>query len=590
MHTFRVWAPLPKKVEVQVGKKRFPMNRDENGWWTAEVNLVGTPRCGVQTAQRAVPIDYGFILDGKGPFPDPRSPWQPDGVHGLSRLVDHNDFKWTDKHFQALPLASAIIYELHVGTFTSEGTFESAIKKLEHLVKLGVTHVEMMPVAEFSGDHNWGYDGVDLFAPHHAYGGLLGLKKIVNACHARGFAVILDVVYNHLGPAGNFLGKFAPYFTQRYAPVWGEAINFDGADSDEVRRFFCDNALMWLRDYHFDGLRLDAVHAIFDSSAIHILEELKIEVEKLSAQLGRHFVLIPESDLNDPRLLWSREHGGYQLDAQWSDDFHHALHTVLTGEKNGYYADFGSLADLAKTFKDVFVYDGKFSKYRRCSHGRPAGNLNGSRFLGYLQNHDQIGNRAQGERSSHLMSLGKLKIGAAIVLTSPFVPMLFQGEEWGASTPFQFFTDHREPKLAKAIGIGRCKEFVAFGWKPEEIPDPQSRGTFLRSKLNWREILRAPHAELLAWHRKLIQLRHSTTLLTDGRLDCIQTRFDELNRWLTISRGSICIVCNINSHSQHVPLPAGKHRLLLASEPQIKMAEGHANLPPESVAIFATRD
>ncbi|HSY74668.1 MAG TPA: alpha-amylase family glycosyl hydrolase, partial [Dongiaceae bacterium] len=349
MHTFRVWAPLPKTVEVQVAGKFFPMTRGENDWWTLAIS---SAKAG---------DDYGFVLDGQGPFPDPRSVSQPNGVHKLSRLADQNSFPWTDNHWQAPALSSAIIYELHTGTFTPAGTFLSAIEKLDQLVALGVTHVELMPVVEFSGDHGWGYDGVDLFAPHHAYGAPDDLKKLVNECHARGLAAILDVVYNHLGPSGNYLAKFAPYFTKKFVSPWGEGINFDGADSNEVRRFFCDNALMWLRDFHFDGLRLDAVQGIVDTSATHILEQLKVEVEQLSMELGRNLVLVPESDLNDPRLLWPRERGGYQLDAQWSDDFHHALHTVLTGEKAGYYSDFGKLEDLANALQRAFVYDGKFS-------------------------------------------------------------------------------------------------------------------------------------------------------------------------------------------------------------------------------------
>ena len=574
MHTFRVWATVPKQVELAFGKKRLRMRRAEGGWWTAQIS---SAKAG---------DDYGFVLDGEGPFPDPRSPSQPNGVHGLSRLVDQNAFHWRDKNFQAPPLSSAIIYEIHVGTFTPEGTFVSAIEKLVHLTALGVTHVELMPVVEFSGDHNWGYDGVDLFAPHHTYGAPDDLKKLVDACHARGLAVILDVVYNHLGPSGNYLGKFAPYFSKRYAPTWGEAINFDGPESDEVRRFFCDNALMWLRDYHFDGLRLDAVHAIFDASATHILEQLKIEVERLSTELDRPLVLIPESDLNDPRLLWSRERGGHQLNAQWSDDFHHALHVALTGEKNGYYEDFGSFADLAKAMANAFVYDGKFSKHRRRMHGRPTEGLSGHCFLGYLQNHDQVGNRARGERSSQLMNLGKLKIGAALVFTSPFVPMLFQGEEWGARTPFLFFTDHREPELAKAVREGRCREFAAFGWKPAEVPDPQARETFLRSKLQWPEMSRAPHAEILDWHKKLIQLRRHEPALADGRMDLVNTRFGESARWFVVERGPLTVAFNLAKTSQCVPLREGKQNVLLASEKGIEAAKNEISLPPDAVAIL----
>jgi maltooligosyltrehalose trehalohydrolase len=574
MHTFRVWAPLPKKVEVQVGGKKFPMCADANGWWATAISSAN------------VGDDYGFVLDGAGPFPDPRSPLQPNGVHKLSQLVDQNSFQWTDKNFQASPLSAAVIYELHLGTFTGQGTFLAAIEKLDHLVALGITHVELMPVVEYSGNHGWGYDGVDLFAPHHALGTPDDLKKLVGACHARNLAVILDVVYNHLGPSGNYLAKFAPYFTKKFASPWGDGINFDGPDSDDVRRFFCDNVLMWLRDFHFDGLRLDAVHGIFDTSATHFLEQLKMEVEELSVQLGRNLVLIPESDLNDPRLLWPRERGGFQLDAQWSDDFHHALHTVLTGEKTGYYSDFGKLEDLAKTLRHVFAYDGKFSAHRRRSHGRSTENLSGHQFLGYLQNHDQIGNRALGERSSHLMSLGKLKIGAALVLTSPFVPMIFQGEEWAASTPFFYFTDYQEPELANAVREGRCKEFAAFGWKPEETADPQTRETFEKSKLNWPEVSRVPHAEILEWHKKLIQLRRSEPDLNDGEMKSVKTRFDEEKRWLAIERGRVVVGCNFSDKPQTIFFGEGKFHVLLLSEKTMEISDGKVKLPPDSIAIL----
>ena len=574
MHLFRVWAPLPKTVELQTDGQRLPMARDENGWWST---TVPSAKAG---------DDYGFILDGEGPFPDPRSPFQPNGVHGLSRLVDEDGYHWTDGNFKAPPLSAALIYELHVGTFTTGGTFLSAIEKLDHLVLLGVTHVELMPVVEFSGSRGWGYDGVDLFAPHHNYGLPDDFKKLVDACHARGLAVILDVVYNHVGPSGNYLGRFGPYFTKKFATFWGEGINFDGPESGEVRRFFCDNALMWLRDYHVDGLRLDAVHGILDTSAVHILEQLKIEVEDLSARTGRHLVLIPESDLNDPRLLRPRTQGGYQLDAQWSDDFHHALHTVLTGETTGYYSDYGKLEQLAKALRCAFVYDGQFSIHRRRVHGRPADGLNGCQFLAYLQNHDQVGNRARGDRSSQLMSLGRLKIGAALVLLSPFTPMLFQGEEWGASTPFFYFTDYQEPELANAVREGRCREFAAFGWKPEDTPDPQARETFTGSVLNWPELARAPHADILEWHRRLIQLRRSESSLADGEMKSVKTRFDENQRWLTVERAAISAACNFSNQQQAVPLFATDQQILMASETGIKTSGGMVHLPPDSVAIL----
>lgn len=573
MTVFRVWAPAAHQVDLVIARDRWPLVPERGGWWSIDLPSVGPG------------TDYRFSVDGGEPRPDPRSPWQPAGVHGPSRVVDQTAFPWTDAGWNPPPLASAIVYELHIGTFTPEGTFDSAIARLDHLVDLGVTHVELMPVSEFPGARGWGYDGVDLYAPHHAYGGPDALKRLVNACHARGLAVILDVVYNHLGPDGNYLAVYGPYFTDRHHTPWGAAINFDGPDSDEVRRFFIDNALMWFRDYHVDGLRIDAVHAIVDTSATHFLEALAIEVRALEAVLGRHLTLIAESDLNDPRLLWSTERGGYGLDAQWSDDFHHALHTVLTGERNGYYADFGSVADLAKALRDVYVYDGRFSPFRRRHHGRPVGDLAGSRFLGYLQNHDQVGNRAQGERSSHLLSLGRQKVGAALVLTAPFVPLLFQGEEWGASTPFQYFTDHGDPSLARAVTEGRRHEFAAFGWKPEEIPDPQDPATFLRSKLDWSERDRPPHADLLEWHRRLIRLRRTTPALLDGNRAAARVTYDEAQRWLILERGPIAVACNLAAVPQR--LAVGSERaLLLASDPTVARDGSWVLLPPDSVAIL----
>jgi maltooligosyltrehalose trehalohydrolase len=506
-------------------------------------------------------------------------------------VVDHHAFTWQDQHWQPGPPASAVFYELHIGTFTPEGTFDAAIAKLDALVELGITHVELMPVNEFPGQRGWGYDGVGLYAPHHAYGGPDGLKRLVNACHQRGLAVVLDVVYNHLGPSGNYLGHFAPYFTHRYATPWGEAVNFDGPDSPEVRRFFCDNAKMWLRDYHFDGLRLDAVHAIVDTSAIHILEQMAVEVEELSHHLRRHLVLIPESDLNDPRLIRSRENGGFDLHAQWNDDFHHALHARLTGEHQGYYADFGSLADIAYTLQHAYLYDGRYSAHRRRYHGRPPLALPGYRFLGFLQNHDQVGNRALGERSTQLMSTGKLQIGAALVLTAPFIPMLFQGEEWGASTPFLYFTDHAEPELASAVWEGRRREFASFGWDPATIPDPQARETFERSKLDWKEREQAPNAQLLAWHRQLISFRHREPVLKNGRLDRVHCRYHEDNQWLVVERDTIRVVCNLAPHSQAVPLPdQNRFQVVIASADKVQLEDRSVRLPAESVAILKQTD
>ena len=526
-----------------------------------------------------------FSVDGGEGTPDPRSAFQPHGVHGPSQLIDHARFQWTDERWQARPLSSAIVYELHIGTFTPEGTFAGAVRRLDYLVELGVTHVELMPVTEFSGNWGWGYDGVDLYAPHHVYGSPDDLKALVDACHAHGLAVLLDVVYNHLGPSGNYLSRFGPYFTDAYHTPWGSAVNLDHAQSHEVRRFFLDNALMWLRDYHFDGLRLDAVHALFDRSAIHFLEQLADEVDRLGAHLGRHLVLIAESDLNDPRVVTCRDGGGFGLDAQWSDDFHHALHAVLTGETNGYYEDFGSFGQLAKALRQAYVYDDLPSVHRARHHGRPAIGLSGHHFLGYSQNHDQIGNRANGERLAHLVSAGRAKIGAAIVLTSAFVPMLFQGEEFASSSPFQYFTHHEDPDLAQSVSAGRRNEFAAFGWDPEDVPDPQSEETLERSKLRWDELCCQPQAEILDWYKKLIQLRRRHSCLTDGRMSQIDVRYDEGESWLAIRRGQVEVVCNLSQTTRTVPVTRPPDNVL-CSEAGCQLREQAIGLPPDSVAIL----
>lgn len=566
----RVWAPYAESVEVVGDDDRVALAQAGDGWFAGSHPFT----------------DYMFSLNGGEPRPDPRSAWQPHGVNGPSRVVDHGAFRWTDESWNGSDLDTAVIYELHVGTFTPEGTFETAIDRLDHLVSLGVTAVELMPVNAFPGERGWGYDGVDLYAPHHAYGGPDGLKRFVDACHFRELAVIQDVVYNHLGPAGNYLRDFGPYFTDRYGTPWGDAVNLDDRGSVEVRNFFIENALMWLDDYHFDGLRLDAVHAIYDQSAIHLLEELSVRVDELESRLGRTLWLIAESDLNDPRVVRDRDAGGYGIDAQWSDDLHHSLHALLTGETTGYYADFGSLADVAKALGQAFVYDGCYSNFRQRIHGRPPAGLEGHRFLGYLQTHDQVGNRAIGERTSHLMSPDLLKVAAALVLTSPFVPMLFQGEEWGARTPFLYFTDHEDPQLGKAVSEGRRREFAAFGWKPEDVPDPQDPETFERSKLDWSELNEQPHADLLEWHRQLIRLRRETPDLTDGRMDRVETTFDEDRKWLIVRRSTVTVVANFSASTTPVPLATRPGILLLASGKDPGLADASVEMGPESVAIY----
>ena len=574
----RVWAPEAKRVEVELARSEgvIALSREDDGFWELD---------------RTVPAgtDYAFFVDGEGPFPDPRSPHQPHGVHGASRTVDHAAFEWHDASFRQLPLSSAVIYELHVGTFSPEGTFDGVASRLDHLVDLGVTHVELLPVNAFSGERGWGYDGVQLYAPHEAYGGPDGLKRLVDACHRRGLATILDVVYNHLGPEGNYLAKFSRhYFTDRYHTPWGSAVNLDGAYSDEARRFFVDNALSWLRDYHFDGLRIDAIHAFLDTSARHFLEQLADEVDALETELERPLVLIAESDLNDPRVVRPREIGGYGIDAQWSDDLHHAIHAVLTGERVGYYEDFGTLADVAGALRRAFVYDGKRSKHRRRRHGRAPDGLGGHRFLAYIQNHDQVGNRAMGDRIAHIAGEDRQKIAAALVLTSPYVPMIWEGEEWAATAPFLYFTDHGDPALGEAVRKGRRGEFAAFGWDPERIPDPQARETFERSKLDWAERERAPHADMLEWYRELLRLRAEQPVLRDGQRERVQVAFQEDEGWITVARGPIAVCVSVASEEIRVPVPSdAASEMRLASKPGIRLDGGEVVLPPDSVAVFA---
>ncbi len=577
MRRFEVWAPFAERVTVKTdGVAQSMSGPDREDWWQLEVEAAGPG------------TDYGFLInDDVKCYPDPRSQWQPNGVHDLSRVYDQAEFVWNDVKFQAPPLASGILYEMHVGTFTPEGTFDAAAKRFQYLVELGITHVELMPVNAFDGRHGWGYDGVALFSVHEPYGGPDGLKRFVNAAHAKGLAVLLDVVYNHFGPSGNYTGKFGPYVVDSHHTPWGGAVNLEDAGSNEVRRFFCDNALMWLRDFHIDGLRIDAVHAFVDRSAIHFLEQLAGEVESLQSSTARHLTLIAESDLNDPRVVTPREARGLGIDAQWSDDFHHALFTVLVpAERQGHYAGFGSFRQLAKATERIFVYDGIYSRYRKRIHGRPPTASSAHRFLGYIQNHDQVGNRATGDRISHIAGLDRAKIAAALVLTSPFVPMLFQGEEWAASTPFQYFAEHEDPELARAVSGGRKREFVEFGWDSTEIPDPENPAAFSASKLKWDEVDHPGHAEMLAWYRDLIRLRRSTPCLNDGTQGMTRASFDEEARWLRIERGTISVVCNLGELDQVFRISRGS-AVLLTSRSIASMEEDAIVLPPDTVAVIA---
>jgi maltooligosyltrehalose trehalohydrolase len=577
MHEFKVWAPRPQRVAVQVGDSVYEMNGpDECGWWSVQV----------ETAKPG--DDYGFLLDDDPkPYPDPRSQWQPHGVHGLSRIYDQQSFAWNDTRWQGPPLTGAVIYEMHVGTFTAEGTFDSAIARLDHLAELGVTHLEIMPVAAFAGDRGWGYDGVALFAVTENYGGPDALKRFVDACHSKGLAVVLDVVYNHFGPVGNYTGKFGDYVTARHCTPWGDAINFEGSGSDQVRRFFCDNALMWLCDFHIDGLRLDAVHEFVDRSAVHFMEQLSAEVDVASATHNRRMVLIAESDLNDPRIVRSREAGGYGMDAQWSDDFHHALFTVLHADQGkGYYDDFGSFDKLVKSLTQVFVYDGQYSKYRGRHHGRPIAGLSAHHFIGFIQNHDQVGNRATGERLEHIIGIDRAKVAAGLVFTAPFVPMIFQGEEYAASTPFQYFADHEDPEMAKAVSAGRKNEFAAFGWDETVIPDPEDPETFHRSKLNWDEPHQERHGEMLDWFKQMIHLRRSSTPLNDGELGHTRVRYDAQKSWLAMERGHVLVLANLGPEWVELEVPR-QYRLVACSRPDVQPSGDKITLPADTFALLS---
>ena len=578
MTVFRVWAPAANRVEVEVRGQLHRMSPETApGWWRADVPGAGDG------------ADYSFRLDGGEPLPDPRSPRQPFGTEGVSRTYDQSAFRWTDHGWRGGPLHGSVIYELHVGTFTPEGTFDAAIGRLDHLAGLGVDIIELMPVAAFPGHHGWGYDGANLWAVHEPYGGPDGLKRLVDACHARRLAVLLDVVYNHVGP-GNRLAEFGPYFTQAHVTPWGPAVNLDQPGSDEVRAFLIGNAQMWLRDYHLDGLRLDAVHALEDHRALHFLEELAAEVQALAALLNRDLVLIAESDANDPRLVTSREAGGYGLTAQWSDDFHHAVHAAITGERQGYYADFGSVAALAKTLTKVFFHDGAWSSFRGRTHGRQVDvfRVPAHRFLGYLQDHDQVGNRAAGDRISALVPAELLKVGAGLVLTAPYTPMLFMGEEWGADTPWQYFTDHTDAYLARATAEGRRAEFATFGWDPADVPDPQDKATFLRSKLDWSQPDSPGHAEVLAWYNQLIALRRARPELTDPRLARVDVTYDEDARWLVVRRGGLRVAVNLGRRAARLPLGRSATALLAASGPGVTIERNAVTMPAATFAVVET--
>jgi maltooligosyltrehalose trehalohydrolase len=576
---FRVWAPACRRLLVELftaDPAMIPLEPSGDGYFAG-------------TAPGGAGLRYALHLDGDRRRPDPASRSLPQGVHGPCEVVDTARFDWTDAGWRGRPLSEMILYEVHVGTFTPEGTFDAVIPRLERLCDLGVTAIELMPVASFPGTRNWGYDGVGLFAPQWSYGGPAGLQRLVNACHAHGLAVVLDVVYNHLGPEGNYLAELAPYFTDRYPTPWGPAMNFDGGESRGVRDFVIGNALFWVREYHIDGLRLDAVHGIFDAGPVHILHELNDAVQSLASDLGRIVPVIAESDLNDRRVIDPVRNGGYGLAGQWNDDFHHCVHALLTGERTGYYEDFGGLDQLAKAYTDSFVYDGGFSAYRQRPHGSPSGDIPAEQFVVFGQNHDQVGNRAWGDRLGVLTDFEGLKLAATAVLVSPGIPLLFMGEEYGDPAPFLFFTDFQDPALGAAVTRGRREEFAPCGWEGE-IPDPQDPATFSRSKLTWTLQDIEPHRWLRDYYRTLLTLRGQYAALSAGGKESLAAHPLEgnmlvLHRHCSASGNALILLrFAAGPGCVAVPVPAGRWRRLADSA-----EERFGGLGPLAPAAIAQR-
>ena len=577
---FSVWAPLLKRVELKIVSPKelvVPMERGGGGYWRAVVNGVFPGAL------------YVYRLEGDKERPDPASFYQPTGVHGPSQVVDHGSFLWEDYVWKGIDVSQMVIYELHVGTFTPEGTFEAIIPRLGELKDIGINAIEIMPVAQFPGERNWGYDGVYLFAVQNSYGGPEGLKRLVNEAHKHEIAVILDVVYNHLGPEGNYLWDFGPYFTDKYKTPWGSAINFDGEYSEGVRNFFIENAIYWFKNYHIDALRLDAVHSIFDMSAKHFLEELAERVEGFSIRERRKFYLIAESNLNDPRIIRPRELGGYGIDAQWCDDFHHSVHVLITGERDGYYVDFGKLEHLSKSLKEGFSYSWQYSEYRKRRHGSSSADRPARQFIVFSQNHDQIGNRMLGERLSSIVPFEGLKLVAGVVLLSPFVPLLFMGEEYGENAPFLYFISHSDPSLIEAVRRGRKEEFRSFNWKGEP-PDPYGVETFLKSKIQWEKRVQGEHRVLLNFYKTLISLRRNHPVLSNLDKESLETFGFERKRVLLIRRWKegesfyqTLMICNFNGSDirLEIPFPEGRWKKVFDSSDTIW--NGPGSISPDEI-------
>ena len=590
---FCIWAPFAESVEVifKNSEKPVELEAGERGYWSKNVT-------GIQPG-----VLYKFRIDEQE-FPDPASLSQPHGVHSWSQVIDHNSHKWQDADWKGRELKDMIIYELHVGTFTPAGTFEAVIDKLDHLEELGINTIELMPISQFPGERNWGYDGVYPFAAQDSYGGAEGLKKLVDACHSRNFSIILDVVYNHLGPEGNYIAQYAPYFTDKYHTPWGSAINFDDEYSDQVRHHFIRNALMWLKDFHFDGLRLDAIHEIIDRGARHFLKELSEKTDELEEKTKRKYVLIAESDLNDTRIVQEYSKGGYGLEGQWVDDFHHAVHTLLTGEKAGYYSDYGKIELLAKAFKQAFIYDGKYSRFRKRSIGNSPKGLAPSNFVVCIQNHDQVGNRLLGERLSQLVSFEKQKLAAAVMLSSAFVPMLFMGEEFGETKPFQYFISHGDPELVKAVQEGRKKEFEYFfhSHSEGEFPDPQAEETFKNSKLNWHFREERQKELHFSFYKELIRLRKNNSFEL-FKNENISEEIDEAKKFLKVfaqdKSSALTAIFNFGSKTYSEEISEGNDLQVLLFSADKKwggekdageiFASGKIIIPPEAALIYRSQ-
>jgi maltooligosyltrehalose trehalohydrolase len=568
-----VWAPLKNKVTlVATGESSFslPLEKDEWGYWQLQTS-------------RLKPGDlYRFSIEDEDPVPDPASVSQPQGIHGASEVLDRQ-FNWTDTGWKGIAKEDLVIYELHTGSFTGTHDFEGVIQRLPYLKELGITAIELMPVGQFPGDRNWGYDGVYPYAVQHSYGGLHGLKQLVNAAHEAGIAILLDVVYNHLGPDGNYLEAYGPYFTDKYKTPWGKALNFDSAWCDGVRHYFIQNALLWLEECRIDGLRMDAVHAIWDNSAYHFMQQLQDEVRTLEERTGRKKILVAEMDLNQPRYITGTDKGGYGLDAQWADEFHHALHGVLTGEQNGYYEDFGTLQQLEKAFRDSYVYDGVYSPHRKKMFGVPATGLPYSSFIVFSQNHDHIGNRVMGDRLTGSLSIAQLKLAAAFVLLSPHVPLLFMGEEYGERNPFLFFVHHSDPELVEIVRKGRREEFSYFNFK-EDFPDPQAEETFGQSVLSWAQETNNEYADMLNWYKILIHLRKARPALRGTARSHMQVKPVHAQQKLLIaerSAGGERLVLLFSFSDTPQPLPSE-----YAALPVVLDSEGN-NTAPEQLLPFS---